>query len=73
MVDVPGAATAAMKTILPDLGAQHAELAALLGPLTEAEWSHATPCEGWNVADVVLHLHQSDELAIAALAGDLDS
>lgn len=58
-----------MQAILTALREQHSELAALLDPLDEAEWDRATPCEGWTVADVVLHLSQTDELARASAEG----
>jgi uncharacterized Actinobacterial protein TIGR03083 len=57
--------------ILDDLEAQHGELWSLLEPLEEIQWRLASPCEGWDVADVVLHLHQTDLLGIASLRGDL--
>ena len=60
-----------MQEIIDDLGAQHAELWSCLDGLSSAEWGAASPCEGWDVADVVLHLHQTDELALASLRGDL--
>jgi uncharacterized protein (TIGR03084 family) len=58
-----------MDAILTALGEQHAELDALLEPLDEAGWSRPTRCEGWNVADVVLHLSQTDRLALASAQG----
>jgi uncharacterized protein (TIGR03084 family) len=54
------------------LAAQHAELESLLAGLPAGQWHAATPCEGWDVADVVLHLTQSDELAIASATGRFD-
>ena len=57
--------------LLADLAGQHAELWSLLGPLDEPAWQRPSPCEGWNVADVVLHLHQTDELALTSLRGEL--
>lgn len=60
-----------MKVILDDLAAQHAELWSLLESLGETQWSRPSPCEGWDIADVVLHLHQTDRLAIASVRGDL--
>jgi uncharacterized protein (TIGR03084 family) len=55
------------------LAEQHAELAGLLSgqPLGPdgAGWSRASRCEGWTVADVVLHLAQTDELALASATG----
>ena len=60
-----------MDELLADLGDQHAELWSLLDGLAPAGWAAPSPCEGWDVADVVLHLHQTDELALASLRGDL--
>jgi uncharacterized protein (TIGR03084 family) len=54
------------------LAEQNAELRALLEPLTEPDWKRPTPCEGWDVADVVLHLAQTNEYAIASARGELD-
>ena len=55
------------------LAAQHAELAALIEPLDETGWQRPTRCAGWTVADVVLHLAQTDELALASLEGRFTS
>jgi len=55
--------------ILGALGEQHAALGALLDPLDDAGWARPTRCEGWTVADVVLHLAQTDELALASAEG----
>ncbi len=57
--------------LLDDLADQHIELWSLLGPLDESAWHLPTPCDGWDVADVVLHLHQTDELALASLRDEL--
>jgi uncharacterized protein (TIGR03084 family) len=56
-------------TVLGALTEQHAELAALLRPLDDVQWQRPTRCEGWTVADVVLHLAQTDELALASVQG----
>ncbi|HEY5014061.1 MAG TPA: maleylpyruvate isomerase family mycothiol-dependent enzyme [Acidimicrobiia bacterium] len=61
-----------MDAIIDDLAAQHAELRSLVEACTESDWSRPTPCEGWDVADVLLHLVQTDELAVASARGDLD-
>jgi uncharacterized protein (TIGR03084 family) len=53
--------------VLADLRAQHDELAAMLHGLDTEAWAAPTPCEGWDVADVVLHLAQTDELALASV------
>src|SRR5262245_54671225 len=55
--------------ILNALGDQHAELDALLQPLDDHGWSRPTRCDGWTVADVVLHLAQTDQLALASAQG----
>ena len=55
-----------MQAIVSALTEQHAELAAVLDRLDDAEWQLPTRCEGWTVADVVLHLTQTDELARAS-------
>jgi uncharacterized protein (TIGR03084 family) len=55
------------KTVLEGLSFQHFELADLLRRLSAEDWQRPTRCEGWNVSDVVLHLAQTDEMAIASL------
>lgn len=60
-----------MDAVLTALRAQLAELDALLAPLDEAGWALPSACEGWAVADVVLHLAQTNELAAASARGDL--
>ena len=57
--------------VLADLATQHAELRGLIADLPEAGWRAPTPCPGWDVADVVLHLAQTDEAAIASAEGRL--
>ncbi len=62
-----------MDEILAALAAQHAQLASLLDPLDEDGFRLPTPsCEGWTIHDVVLHLAQTDELAIQSARGDWD-
>lgn len=51
------------------LAAQHADLASVLESLAASDWQRPTRCPGWSVADVVLHLAQTDEMAIASLEG----
>jgi uncharacterized protein (TIGR03084 family) len=55
--------------ILAALAEQQAELGALLRDRSEPEWHRRTPCETWDVADVVLHVAQSDEMAAASVRG----
>lgn len=58
-----------MDGIVDDLAGQHAELDGLIGSLDEDGWARPSACEGWSVADVVLHLAQTDDLALASLRG----
>jgi uncharacterized protein (TIGR03084 family) len=55
--------------IVAALGEQHDELAGILAELTDADWARPTRCDGWVVSDVVLHLAQTDEMAIGSLEG----
>ena len=57
--------------VLTDLATQHADLRGLIADLPAAGWHAPTPCPGWDVADVVLHLAQTDEAAIASAEGRL--
>jgi uncharacterized protein (TIGR03084 family) len=72
--DASGGATSdpcsiSVDPIVEELAAQHAELAGLLDGLEEAGW-HASPrCEGWDISDIVLHLAQTDEMAIGSVTG----
>jgi uncharacterized protein (TIGR03084 family) len=56
----------ALAQMVADLGAQQAELDALLVGCDARGWHAPTRCEGWDVYDVVLHLAQTNELAIAS-------
>lgn len=61
------APTPSGKTVLEALSYQHFELADLLRRLSAEDWQRPTRCDGWNVSDVLLHLAQTDEMAIASL------
>jgi uncharacterized protein (TIGR03084 family) len=55
-----------MDTVVTALHQQHAELERLVAPLDPDGWARPSPdCPGWSVADLVLHLAQTDELAMA--------
>ncbi len=59
-------------TVFDDLSAEQERLAGILGGLDEAQWMSESGAAGWTVADVVLHLAQSEEsVAVTALGGDL--
>ena len=51
-------------SLLRDLEAEGNDLVATLEGLTDAEWALATPAEGWNIHDQVVHLAFFDDLAI---------
>lgn len=57
------------RDVFDDLDRQHEELGGLLGGLESDGWGRRTRCDGWNVADVVLHLAQTDEFVIAGCVG----
>src|SRR2546423_6119716 len=47
------------------------KLSGLLEPLDERDWQRPSRCDGWTVADVVLHLAQTNEMAIGSVQGRL--
>jgi uncharacterized protein (TIGR03084 family) len=55
--------------IVAALADQQAELRDLVLAIDQSDWQRASRCEGWTVADVVLHLAQTNELAIASANG----
>jgi uncharacterized protein (TIGR03084 family) len=57
--------------LLTALAAQHGELAELVDHCSNDDWERPTPCVGWDVADVLLHLAQTDELATTSARGRL--
>jgi uncharacterized protein (TIGR03084 family) len=61
----------AMVDVCRGLGEQHAELWGLISGLDEESWHLPSRCAGWDVADVVLHMAQTDEAALASLDGRL--
>ena len=58
-------------TVMDDFVAEALRLQGILGLLTQAQWQSDSRADGWSVADVVLHLAQSDE-AVAASADGAD-
>lgn len=61
-----------MDKVVAALAAQQDELTSIVSPLDEDGWRHPSRCEGWSVADVVLHLAQTNEMAVASLQGRYD-
>lgn len=60
-----------MEPVLAALAAQQQELADLLAGLPDDGWMRPSACAGWTVADVVLHVAQTNEMAIGSARGDL--
>lgn len=56
--------------IFDDLAAEQDALEKVLSGLEEDAWSSPSAASGWTVADVVLHLAQTEEAVVAAAAGD---
>ncbi len=52
-----------------DFQAEAAELGAILEPLAEVDWERVTQFKGYTINDVVRHLHQGDQMALAAAEG----
>src|SRR5262249_31439163 len=58
--------------LLDALARQHADLWALVSERSEEEWPLAAACPGWDVSDVVLHMAQTDELAVSSIEERFD-
>lgn len=57
--------------VVAALVAQQEELRGLVEDRDDAALSSPTRCEGWSAADVLLHLAQTNEAAVASVAGRL--
>jgi uncharacterized protein (TIGR03084 family) len=62
-----------VEEILAALSEQQSELDGLINPVDESAWTKPSRCDGWTVSDVVLHLAQTNEMALASLEGTLDA
>ncbi len=56
--------------IFDDLTAEQDRIEAILDGYDVKAWMSASGCPGWTVADVVLHLAQSEESVVASAAGE---
>ncbi len=56
-----------MNPICDDLLAEHLDLDGIVARLSEAQWSAATPADGWSVRDQISHLWFFDQRALMAL------
>jgi uncharacterized protein (TIGR03084 family) len=59
-------------TIFDDLAAEQDRLEDILAGLDEAQWTSPSSAPGWTVADVVLHLAQTEEGVRAGVSGGRD-
>jgi uncharacterized protein (TIGR03084 family) len=56
-------------TVVDDYVAETTRLEDILAALTEAQWLTQSAADGWSVADVVLHLAQSEESVVDSTRG----
>jgi uncharacterized protein (TIGR03084 family) len=56
-------------TVFDDLGAEQERLEDILAGLDEEQWMAPSAAAGWTVADVVLHLGQSEESVVLTVSG----
>ncbi len=59
-----------LQGLLDDLSDETAVVESILNNLRPAQWSVATPAEGWSIGDQVAHLAYFDEAAILAAADE---
>ena len=52
--------------VIDDLTAEQDALEAVLAALPGDAWLHPSAAEGWTIADVVLHLAQTEEAVVAS-------
>ena len=62
-----------MEEIVDALVAQQSELWSLVTGLDDDALRRPTRCSGWSVTDVLLHLAQTNELAVASTGGRFDT
>ena len=55
--------------VVADLAAEELRLEELLAELSDDQWSSPSGAPGWTIADVVIHLAQTEELVSASIAG----
>ncbi|MEV6349624.1 DinB family protein [Actinoplanes sp. NPDC051851] len=59
--------------LITDLQAEQDRLAGVLTALSPADWSRRSAAAGWTIADVVLHLAQTEEAVTGVLTGAFDA
>ena len=58
-----------MRDVFDDLAAEEQELEKVLSGLSEEDAQTASSCPGWTIADVVLHLAQTQEMVVTSIKG----
>jgi uncharacterized protein (TIGR03084 family) len=58
-----------MDDVVAALAAQQDELVGFVEGLDDATLTRPSRCDGWSVADVLLHLAQTNEMAVASVEG----
>lgn len=58
-----------MDEFVAALAEQQFELRDLLAGMAPDDWRRPSPCEGWTAGDVVLHVAQTNEMALASAEG----
>jgi uncharacterized protein (TIGR03084 family) len=56
--------------IFDDLVAEQDRLETVLDALDDAAWASSSGADGWSIADVVLHLAQTEEAVVASARGE---
>ena len=67
-----GLTVTGMDAAVSALADEQGALSARLEELDEAGWAAPSRCPGWSVSDVVLHLAQTNEMALASLDDTMD-
>ena len=62
-----------MDPVVEALREQLDELASMVATIGEPEWRRPSACDGWTVADVVLHLAQTEEAVPLVFEGGVES
>lgn len=57
-----------MRSLTADLEAEQDDLHSVLADIDEADWSRATPAEGWTIQDQVAHLSHFDFITRVAIS-----
>jgi uncharacterized protein (TIGR03084 family) len=61
-----------MEPVVEALREQIDELDGLVSGLSDESWARPSPCPGWSVSDVLVHLAQTNEIATASAEGRWD-